>query len=336
MKKAVALFLALVMCLSLAACVDYANEPEATRTWSSEAKSYLTALFDGAFYSFTVFDDKRIICSFNEDGTCLINGISGTWVAQPTEQWMSYNNQDIGLEPSKTDKYNVLLLELQITLDGEMQLIYVEITETQEVAVRYYDSHGLSSITIKISKNLAESPEKIEILLSTSPANFSGYTELKEEIKDVITVEITPENWSEYFEITEVESISWPESDAFGDMPENYLEDIRPFRSYYIQPKSEYKIFNSVETHFEVSANRYQIAYELDVENKNISYIGEPEFLDVWTEKVSCVDGIRNNPQRIGLDSCHPIRDNQLSVLSDFQVLRVAGDTTHTFLVLEE
>lgn len=153
-------------------------------------------------------------------------------------------------------------------------------------------------------------------------------TENTENTPKSITVEITPDNWSEYFEI--VESREYVVDD-FGDF-------LYVTRRWDLVLKKDYSIQNNYKLIMEVQYNTYYTDYEVNHETKDFTLIGEPRDIESHTEKMTIqrysADWLDNNWW--GNIELAGGATTIMTSISDFQVLRVAGDTTIELLIISE
>lgn len=131
-----------------------------------------------------------------------------------------------------------------------------------------------------------------------------------------ITVEITPENWSEYFELVETSEYV---TDEFGDF-------VRIEKAWNLALKNGYQFLNAknYEISFEVQYSKYSVNCEINHDTKEVNTIGEPQNITEHTEKVMFANhsGVTILTENISDTSTMQV------CISDFQILRVAGDTT--------
>lgn len=143
--------------------------------------------------------------------------------------------------------------------------------------------------------------------------------EVPGENTQYITVEITSENWSEYFEL--VEEIVY-HTDDFGD-----FSSVNNF--WRLELKEGYSSKHSLSIHFEVQYNLQMVSVEINHDTKEVIKIdGDYEIL-TETDKVETSGDMALIAQTFIQD--FELQDPSLQYIyyiSDFQVLRVAGDTT--------
>ncbi len=141
-------------------------------------------------------------------------------------------------------------------------------------------------------------------------------------IDHMVTVDLTTDNWDQYFEIVVTESA---ETDAFGDMTS-------VTRSWSLQCRDSYQLVvpNNFEIHFEFYYFESNYPCVFDTANNTLTITDVASFNANHTQKYSFVKNY-NSP-----DTCTSLffltsstsYVTSISEFSDFEVLRLAGNTT--------
>ncbi|MBR4057502.1 MAG: hypothetical protein IKK00_05115 [Oscillospiraceae bacterium] len=142
-----------------------------------------------------------------------------------------------------------------------------------------------------------------------------------------ITVEITSDNWFEYFEL--VEEIVY-HTDDFGD-----FSSVNNF--WRLELKEGYSSKHSLSIHFEVQYNLQKVSVEINHDTKEVIKIdGDYEVL-TKTDKVETSGDMALIAQTFIQDfELQDPSQQYIYYISDFQVLRVAGDTTIELGIITE
>lgn len=143
---------------------------------------------------------------------------------------------------------------------------------------------------------------------------------------NIITVEITLENWTEYFELAETEEYV---TDDFGDF--QYVS-----REWLLRLKPQYApmAYKRYELQFEVRYTSAEVSYELDHDNQTARLFGEPQNIRETTEKMRMYLGVEQFTRLASTGMGEGYATT--TVHSDFQILRFAGDTILQLEKLEE
>lgn len=165
------------------------------------------------------------------------------------------------------------------------------------------------------------------------PATNNGESEtielpaVPDESTQYITVEITSENWSEYFEL--VEEIVY-HTDDFGD-----FSSVNDF--WRLELKEGYSSKHSLSIHFEVQYNLQEVSVEINHDTREVIKIdGDYEVLPK-TDKVETSGYMALIAQTFIQDfELQDPSKQYIYYISDFQVLRVAGDTTIELGIITE
>lgn len=151
--------------------------------------------------------------------------------------------------------------------------------------------------------------------------------EIPGENTQYIAVEITSENWSEYFEL--VEEIVY-HTDDFGD-----FSSVNNF--WRLELKEGYSTKHSLSIHFEVQYNLQEVSVEINHDTKEVRKIdGDYEVLSK-TDKVETSGDMALIAQTFIQDfELQDPSKQYIYYISDFQVLRVAGNTTIELGIITE
>lgn len=280
MKKILALLLVAVMCLYLVACGSGVNE-------STQPQS------DGEKNNVTNSTTENIESDFANHP--LLTKLYGTWE----------NKSDNEYAPCQT---------LIINEDGSCIVDGVEATWDVE---RPYNPNSTSSLVIDIfidgERNFGAILFDNGTIVGQTPNYGTGGWYFN--TSNYITVEITPENWSEYFEL--VESTEYI-TDEFGDFL--YVE-----KAWNLVLKNGYQFLSekNYEISFEFQYSKYSVNCEINHDTKEVTSIGEPQNITEHTEKASFDDSLCIT---IWKELIFDTSTLQVCI-SDFQILRVAGDT---------
>lgn len=226
MKKYVWILLAAVMCLALTAC---GSESE------SEHEELLKMLDNGEYESAHYYIDnlKRQAeeeAESDEEKESLLPNLYGEWIVSS-----NYGNED-AFEKISFDEDGTCTIgdsSFRWRLNNEYENSF-DVKISKDETIKYNVSISLSGKEPSLSLS--------EVLDDDSRKSIAEYKNLG--LYEVI--EITAENWDEYFEITEKGNFN---KDAFGDFSSFYL-------SQYISLKEEY-----VDR---VSTNLSDVVMELD------------------------------------------------------------------------
>ncbi len=301
MKRILALMLALMMCLSLCACGGGNDTPT---TGQNEQLDNNPPSAQETPTETTVPETTQTVIPSHP----LLKNIYGDWTIIDAEQGekagspcsaFSINEDGTCVADDRNGTWKIN----ESTTNEEHLWIDVYFDGTYEYCISYYIWNNTDKVNI-----------------GSYPGTFlitGGF--MKSD--SIVSVEITPENWMEYFEITEIEEYV---VDDFGDF--EYFT-----KEWCLTLKPEYEPIYGKEYEnlaFEISYTIADTNFEFDHDNKTIIVSGEPQNPQEITEKyeIRLSWGSSNNYIQIIGDRVGETYTTIKSV-SDIQVLRVAGDT---------
>ncbi len=304
MKKAVALFLALVMCLSLVACGERSTNSGNTNM-KNDTNTVDTSKFSGLWGRWVNGQadyESLADVTFYENGTCVVDGKDATWEAVLADDDDSIF-QDGFFKPGEVYDFRL-----------------------------YQKEAPLGSI-------------RVFVLDGYAPILLTGRVPKWVKANNTKTIELTPDNWKDYLEIVEDEVFeSEYITDEFGDF---VSEKMGVHKTWSLRWKPKYApiISDNYELHFELSYTTSQVPCEFDSENSTINFTGEPTNNKEFTQKISYnafpfyysynVDIEPRELYKAYLDTVIDAsyfdclnESNSMTICSDFEVLRIAGNTT--------
>lgn len=302
MKTAISLLLALVLCLPLCACGGNTPDSETQDNVGNVSTDNSTDSTSTPESSDIIDNTTENVESTERDfeNHPLLSKLFGTWKNQYTDDEYA--------------PYDVLI----INEDGSCNVDGVEATWDVE---RPYNPNMTSTLTIDIFIEGERTCGAIlfsdgTIVGQTSNYGMGGWYF---NASSYITVEITPENWSEYFELVETTEYI---TDDFGDF-------LRIEKAWNLVLKNGYQFPEGLnqEISFEVQYSKYSVNCEINHDTKEVTAIGEPQNITEHTEKVTLDNHSSDSGVTIWAGDIVDTSTSQVCI-SDFQILRVAGDTT--------
>ncbi len=246
MKKALALLLALVMCLSLVAC----GENKTTEEKGMEAAETIDTITSETLI-------EEVIPEVHEDLIAtypLLAGLLGEWKSishvqedDPFQETIIINDDGTCMIDGKNGLWQV---DTGNTAEGRV-CISIHVDGTHIGSMMYWDNNKSISIIHTSFYFSPASWEKADVTESSEPAYE--------------TVEITMENWPEYFEFRLREGY-WRE-DAFGESTEYSSSVIFTIKDEYIDIVNQ----DTIDIAFSYSYVNQYWYYEADFDSKTLT-----------------------------------------------------------------